>query len=174
MPLSGECLPPPLPKMGMIVGEKLAEYDPFDLLPVGSVVFTPLGSVPPPDGTFAAWVVPPPDVTFAARVVPPPDGTFAARVVPPPDGTFAARVVPPPDGTFAARVGPPPDGTFNVVTCALAGSGTGSPRYSGMALSELRLLSAATLAALLPVTKSAYAGTALNDANGVSACTSPV
>jgi len=43
-----------------------------------------------------------------------------------------------------------------------------------MALSELRLLSAATLAALSPVTKSAYAGTALNDANGFSACTSPV
>src|SRR6476620_4518639 len=187
MPLLGEFLPPPLPKMGMIVGEKLAEYDPFDLLPVGSVVFTTLGSVPPPDGTFAARVVPPPDGTFAARVVPPPDGTFAAgvvpppdgtfnarvvpppdgtfaaRVVPPPDGTFAARVVPPPDGTFAARVVPPPDGTFNVVTCALAGSGTGSPRYSGMALSERRLLSAATLVALLPVTKSAYAGTALND-----------
>src|SRR6478609_4032281 len=136
MPLSGEFLPPPLPKMGMIVGEKLAEYDPFHLLPVGSVVFTTLGSVPPPDGTLAARVVPPPDVTFAARVVPPPDGTFAARVVPPPDGTFAARVV------------PPPDGTFNVVTCALAGSGTGSPRYSGMALSERRLLSAATLVAL--------------------------
>src|SRR6478735_3114281 len=234
MPLSGEFLPPPLPKMGMIVGEKLAEYDPFDLLPVGSVVFTTLGSVPPPDGTFAARVVPPPDGTFAARVVPPPDGTFAARVVPPPDGTFAARVVPPPDGTFAARVVPPPDGTFaarvvpppdgtfaarvvpppdgtfaarvvpppdgtfaarvvpppdgtfaarvvpppdgtfNVVTCALAGSGTGSPRYSGMALSELRLLSAAVRALVSPVTKSAYAGTALNDANGVSACTSPV
>src|SRR6478752_329104 len=138
MPLSGEFLPPPLPKMGMIVGEKLAEYDPFDLLPVGSVVFTTLGSVPPPDGTFAA------------------------------------RVVPPPDGTFAARVVPPPDGTFNVVTCALAGSGTGSPRYSGMALSELRLLSAAVRALVSPVTKSAYAGTALNDANGVSACTSPV
>src|SRR6476661_3568715 len=126
MPLSGEFLPPPLPKMGMIVGEKLAEYDPFDLLPVGSVVFTTLGSVPPPDGTFAARVV------------------------------------------------PPPDGTFDVVTCALAGSGTGSPRYSGMALSERRLLSAATLVALLPVTKSAYAGTALNDANRASLCTSPV
>src|SRR6478735_4550781 len=138
MPLSGEFLPPPLPKMGMIVGEKLAEYDPFDLLPVGSVVFTTLGSVPPPDGTFAA------------------------------------RVVPPPDGTFAARVVPPPDGTCNVVTCALAGSGTGSPRYSGMALSERRLLSAAVRASVSPVTKSAYAGTAPNDANGVSACTSPV
>src|SRR6478736_3771553 len=150
MPLSGEFLPPPLPKMGMIVGEKLAEYDPFDLLPVGSVVFTTLGSVPPPDGTFAA------------------------RVVPPPDGTVAVRVVPPPDGTFAARVVPPPDGTFNVVTCALAGSGTGSPRYSGMALSERRLLSAAVRASVSPVTKSAYAGTALNNANGFSACTSPV
>src|SRR6476661_4950588 len=167
MPLSGEFLPPPLPKMGMIVGEKLAEYDPFDLLPVGSVVFTTLGSVPPPDGTFAARLVPPPDGTVAARVVPPPDGTFAARLVPPPDGTVAARLVPPPDGTvatmlgpppdgtFAARVVPPPDGTFNVVTCALAGSGTGSPRYSGMALSERRLLSAAVRASVSPVTKSA-------------------
>src|SRR6476469_4769808 len=162
MPLSGEFLPPPLPKMGMIVGEKLAEYDPFDLLPVGSVVFTTLGSVPPPDGTFAA------------RVVPPPDGTFAARAVPPPDSTFAARVVPPPDARCAARAVPPPDGTFNVVTCALAGSGTGSPRYSGMALSERRLLSAAVRASVSPVTKSAYAGTALNDANGASLCTSPV
>jgi hypothetical protein len=37
-----------------------------------------------------------------------------------------------------------------------------------MALSERKLLSAATLVALLPVTKSAYAGTALNDASGAS------
>ncbi len=41
-----------------------------------------------------------------------------------------------------------------------------------MALSERRLLSAAVRASVSPVTKSAYAGIALNDANGVSACTS--